>query len=101
MDSLLIDRVTVPGVRSGTLVPIEVDTFRRAYRTFVDALDSDPPRDPDFPTHIQDAATGEPAILEDTPFNRAWIAAARLFDDDGERISFQARVERVLPLIED
>jgi hypothetical protein len=30
---------------------------------------------------VQDAVTGDVAPLEDTPFNRAWYTAGKLFDE--------------------
>lgn len=45
--------------------------------------------------------TGAAKPLEDTPFNRAWIAAGKLFSDEAKRISFYQRVEKVMPIAAD
>ncbi len=43
--------------------------------------------------------TGEPKAFEDTPFNRAWHAVGKHFDDIAKRISFQYRVLHLMPMI--
>ena len=65
---------------------------------FSDGLDGKLPRDPDFPTEYHDAVTGAAKPVEDTPFNRAWMAAGKLFANEGKRISFYQRVEKVMPI---
>jgi len=66
---------------SSEFVPLTVEEFRNGYATFSDGLDGKLPRDPDFPTEYHDAVTGAAKPVEDTPFNRAWIAAGKLFAD--------------------
>jgi hypothetical protein len=86
---------------SGEFVPLTVEEFRNGYATFSDGLDGKLPRDPDFPTEYHDAVTGAAKPVEDTPFNRAWIAAGKLFADEAKRISFYQRVEKVMPIAAD
>ena len=81
---------------SGEFVPLTVQEFRNGYATFSDGLDGKLPRDPDFPTEYHDAVTGAAKPVEDSPFNRAWIAAGKLFADEAKRISFYQRVEKVM-----
>jgi hypothetical protein len=88
-------------IASGEFVPLTSEEFREAYATFGDGLDGKLPRDPDFPTEYHDAVTGAARPLQDTPFNRAWIAAGKLFADESKRISFYQRVEKVVPIAED
>ena len=64
---------------SGDFVPLTVEEFRNGYAMFSDGLDGNLPSDPDFPTEYHDAVTGTAKPVEDTPFNRAWIAAGKLF----------------------
>jgi hypothetical protein len=85
----------------GDFVPLTVEEFRNGYATFSDGLDGKLPRDPDFPTEYHDAVTGTARPVEDTPFNRAWIAAGKLFSDEAKRISFYQRVEKVMPIAAD
>jgi hypothetical protein len=54
-----------------------------------------------IPTEYHDAVTGAAKPVEDTPFNRAWIAAGKLFADEAKRISFYQRVEKVMPVAAD
>lgn len=61
--------------------------FRAGYDTFSAGIAGKLPFDPTFPTP-----------LPDTPFNRAWHAADRLFTDEAKRISFGARIHRVIPI---
>src|SRR6267154_5425471 len=86
---------------SGEFLPLTVEEFRNGYATFSDGLDGKLPRDPDFPTEYHDAVTGSAKPVEDTPFNRAWIAAGKLFTDEAKRISFYQRVEKVMPIAAD
>ncbi len=86
---------------SGEFVPLTVQEFRNGYATFSDGLDGNLPHDPDFPTEYHDAVTGTAKPVEDTPFNRAWIAAGKLFTDEAKRISFYQRVEKVMPIAAD
>ena len=83
-------------IMSGEFVPLTVEEFRYGYATFSDGLDGKLLRDPDFPTEYHDAVTGAAKPVEDTAFNRAWIAAGKLFADEGKRISFYQRVEKVM-----
>src|ERR1700716_1335236 len=86
---------------SGEFVPLTVEEFRNGYATFSDGVDGKLPRDPDFPTEYHDAVTSAAKPVEDTPFNRAWIAAGTLFTDEAKRISFYQRVEKVMPVAAD
>ena len=86
---------------SSEFVPLTVEEFRNGYATFSDGLDGKLPRDPDFPAEYHDAVTGAAQPIEDTPFNRAWIAAGKLFADETKRISFYQRVEKVMPIAAD
>src|SRR5260370_3956461 len=86
---------------SGEFVPLTVEEFRNGYATFSDGLDCQLPRDPDFPTEYHDAVTGAAKPVEDTPFNRAWIAARELFADEAKMITFYQRVEKVMPIAAD
>jgi hypothetical protein len=86
---------------SGEFVPLTVEEFRNGYATFSDGLDGKLPRDLDFPAEYHDAVTGTARPVEDTPFNRAWIAAGKLFTDEAKRISFYQRVEKVMPVAAD
>jgi len=88
-------------ITTGEFVPLTVEEFRNGYATFSDGLDGNLPRDPDFPTEYHDAVTGTAKPLEDSPFNRAWIAAGKLFADEAKRISFYQRVEKVMPIAAD
>ena len=89
---------SVPGLSRGDYVALSLEEFRNAYDTFSAALAGELPRDPEFPTQYHDAHTGQAIRLEDTPFNRAWFAAGKLFNDPARRISFYARVEHVMPI---
>src|SRR5258707_4164881 len=51
-----------------------------------------------IPPKYHDPVPGPAKPVEDTPFNRAWIAAGKLFADEAKRISFYQRVEKVMPL---
>jgi hypothetical protein len=86
------------GVNQGEFVPLTMEEFRHAYATFLDVLDGRRTADPNFPTVVQDAKTGEARQLEDTPFNRAWITAGKEFADEARRLSFYWRVEHVMPI---
>jgi hypothetical protein len=52
-------------------VPLTVPEYQYAYAEFRAVLNGDKLARPDFPTVIQDAATGKAVPLADTPFNRA------------------------------
>lgn len=80
-------------------VPLPVETFRRAYAVFSAAVRGELPPAHDLPAEVLDAATGQPARVKDTPFNRGWMASARLFDDEAQRISFGKRVELMHKII--
>jgi hypothetical protein len=66
-------------ITSGEFMPLTVEEFRNGYATFSDGLDGKLPRDPDFPAEYHDAVTGAGRPVEDTPFNRAWIAADKKY----------------------
>ena len=51
-----------------------------------------------IPTEYHDAVTGAAKPVEDTPFNRAWFAAGKLFADEAKRMSFYQRVEKMMPI---
>lgn len=61
--------------------------FRAAYDTFSAGIAGKLPFDPSFP-----------ASLPNTAFNRARYAAGKLLADQAKRLSFGARIERVLPI---
>jgi hypothetical protein len=90
-----------PGVLSGNYVPLDLEEFRNAYATLVHVDAGLLPCAPDFPKGIFDATTQRPQPFPDTPFNRAWYTAGKLFDDEAKRVSFYWRMNRVLPLTED
>src|SRR5258708_12698716 len=83
---------------SGEFVPLTVEEFRNGYATFSDGLDGKLPRDPDFPTEYHDAVTGAARPVEDTPFNRAWIAAGKLFPYEAKPITFYQPPHKVIPI---
>jgi hypothetical protein len=87
-----------PGLDRGECVPLSIEEFWHAFSTFMASQAGRLPHDPNFPTMIQDARTGEATPLEDTPFNRAWFAAGKEFDDHAKRISFYWRLAEVLPI---
>jgi hypothetical protein len=99
MSNLMPREEFPPGLDHGDFVPLTVMEYRTAYLLFQDRLDGLLPKDPDFPAFIQDAVTGEPKAFEDTPFNRAWHAVGKHFDDIPKRISFQYRVLKLMPMI--
>ena len=90
-----------PGVLSGNYVPLDLEEFRKAYATLVHVQAGLLPCAPDFPKEIFDAITQRPQPFPDTPFNRAWYTAGRLFDDEAKRISFYWRIRKVAPLTDD
>jgi hypothetical protein len=90
-----------PGVLSGDYVPLEIGEFQKAYATLLNVDAGFISCAPDFPTEIFDAKSQRPQPFPDTPFYRAWYTAGTLFDDDGKRVSFYWRVEKVLPLTKD
>jgi hypothetical protein len=73
-------------------VTLEFEAFRKAFAVFLGVLSGEV-RAPAPPKSYLDANTGQATPLEDTTFNRAWIAAGRLFDDEVERLSFYGRLE--------
>ncbi|WP_085937669.1 hypothetical protein [Enhydrobacter aerosaccus] len=81
----------------GEYVPLAVGKFRQAYALLIAGSNGEAPLDgdpmPDLATAYSDPGTGEVVPLPDTPFNRAWVAAGRLFEDPAERTSFYKRVE--------
>ena len=87
-----------PGVDRGEFVPLPIQEFPRAYAMILHALAGNLPRDPTFPTEVQDAKTGEAVPFRDTPLNRAWYTGGRLFADDAQRTSFRWRVKTVMPI---
>jgi hypothetical protein len=85
-----------PGFQKGDFVPLDPIHFRNAYATYMQALVGMLPPDADFPTHIQDAKTGEATPMPDTPENRAMYAAAKRFEDPAQRVSFLFRLFNVM-----
>ena len=85
-----------PGLGEGVFVPLTVSEFSEAYDAFGSTVADDLSPDPDFPTMYQDGRTGNATPLEDTPFNRAWYAAGKLFDDPVRRVSFYNRASTVM-----
>lgn len=66
-------------------VALSSGELRAGYDTFSAGIAGKLPFDPTFPTP-----------LPDTPFNRAWYAADQRFADETKRISFGARIHRVI-----
>jgi len=97
--SKLLPRSQFPaGLDKGDYVALTAEEFRAGYDTFSAGIAGELPVDPAFPTEYQDGRTGEATPLPDTPFNRAWYAASKLFTDEAKRVSFGARLERVMPI---
>jgi hypothetical protein len=90
-----------PGVLSGDYVPLSVEEFQEAYATFLNVGAGLLPCAPDFPTEIFDSVSQRAAPFPDTPTNRGWYTAGALFDDEGKRISFYWRANKVMPLTQD
>lgn len=68
-------------------VALSSGEFRAAYDTFNASLAGKLPFDPTFP-----------ASLPASPFNRAFHAAGKLLAEEAKRLSFGARIQRVLPI---
>jgi len=85
--------LTTAGLVRGDFLPLTLEEFRRGYGLLMAVLTGNANAAPDFPEAYQDAATGEARPFPDTPFNRAWYTAGKLFDDDAKRLSFYKRVE--------
>jgi hypothetical protein len=79
-------------------VPLSAASFRRAYEVFQAALAGTMPAGFVMETEMRDVVTGELRAIPDTPFNRAWIASGKCFDDEAERVAFYWRVMKVLPI---
>jgi hypothetical protein len=90
-----------PGVLSGDYVDLTVEEFQEAYATLLNVEAGLLPCAPDFPSEVFDSVSQRPQPLPDTPFNRAWYTAGKLFDHDGKRVSFYWRVNKVMPLTKD
>ncbi|MBN9488256.1 MAG: hypothetical protein J0H44_13555 [Alphaproteobacteria bacterium] len=84
------------GVNEGDFPPLSMEEFRHAYATFDAVLSGR--REAPYLDLIQDSKTGDAVRLEDTLFNRAWIAAGMEFTDEAKRVSFYWRVEQVIGL---
>ncbi len=82
----------------GEYVPLSVAKFRRAYALLVAGSNGEAPPEPDLT--YRDVTTGEAVPLDDTPFNRAWVAAGKLFEDEAKRESFYRRVEMMTEVAE-
>lgn len=87
-----------PGLDRGDYVALTFEEMRDAYNTFSAGLNGELEQDPAFPATYKDAETGLEVPLADTPANRARFAAAKLFDDDAKRISFMARINKVMSI---
>ena len=87
-----------PDLDKGDYVALSSGEFRAAYDMFSAGVAGKLPFDPSFPTEYQHARTGVVTPLPDTPFNRAWFAAGKLFTDEARQISFGARIHRVVPI---
>ncbi len=87
-----------PGLGKGEYVTLSFEEFRHGYDVFSAALEGTLPLDPTFPKVYQDGRTGEATPMEDTAFTRAWYSAGKLFTDEAKRISFYARVKRVMDI---
>src|SRR5262245_51242429 len=81
-----------PGVAKGDYVPLTSAKFGQAYATLIGVTAGTEPSAPDFSTEIYDARTQRAQPLADTPFNRGWFTAGKLFGDHAERLSFYWRV---------
>lgn len=68
-------------------VALSSGEFRAAYDTFSAGMAGKLPFDPSFP-----------ASLPNTAFNRASYAAGKRLADEARRLSFGARIQRVLPI---
>ena len=92
-------REALPGLLHGSYVTLGLTEFREAYLLLAQGIEH-PESLPHFqlPERFQDLATGETCNLQDTAFMRAWIVSGESFRDDAKRVSFHARVDRVLPL---
>jgi hypothetical protein len=86
------------GLHKRDYVPLTLRELTAAYDTLRVGLAGELPHDPNFPTHYQHVVTGRATPLPDTPFNRAWYAAGKLFGDEAKRLSFYARVQEVMPI---
>jgi len=86
------------GLGAGDYLELSIDEFRNGYDTLSAGLGSRLPVDPEFPTTYLDGKTGMETVMPDSVFNRAWFAAGKLFEDLDKRISFYARVERVMAI---
>jgi len=86
---------------SGDYVALDPKEFRNAYATLLNVDAGLLPCASDFPTEVFDSVSQRPVPFPDTPFNRGWYTAGKLFDDDGRRVSFYWRVKKVLPLTND
>ena len=87
-----------PGLDRGDYVPLGFEEFRHGYDVFSAGIAGELPPDPTFPTICQDGGTGAATPMPDTPFNQAWYAAGTVFEDVAKRLSFYARVERVMDI---
>ena len=83
---------------SGDYVDLTVEEFQEAYATLLNVEAGLLPCAPDFPSEVFDSVSQRPQPFPDTPFNRAWYTAGKLFDHDGKRVSFYWRVNKVMPL---
>jgi hypothetical protein len=90
-----------PGVLSGDYVPLDLGEFQEAFATLLNVEAGLLPCAPDFPTEIFDAISQRPQPFPDTPLNRGWYTAGKLFDDHAKRVSFYWRANRVMPLTKD
>ena len=76
----------------GEFMPLDLEQFRRGFMLFLCILSGQVPAPPP-PETYRDADTGHEQPVKDTTFNRAWIAAGRLFKDEGVRSNFYWRLE--------
>ena len=98
MSSLLPRNEFPPGLDRGEFVALTVAAFMEACDLFGAVMAGELPPDPDFPSVYQDGNTCKAESMDDTPFNRAWYAAGKLFDDPARRVSFYSRASKVMPI---
>jgi hypothetical protein len=79
-------------IGADAFMPLELEQFRHAFMLFLYVLNGDVKASPPTATFL-DPDTGSERPLEDTIFNRAWVAAGKLFEDEALRLSFHRRLE--------
>jgi hypothetical protein len=85
-------KTPVDAIRAAGLTPLDLEQFRHGFLVFLYVLSGQAKVSPPPATSL-DTDTRRALPLEDTMFNRARIAAAKLFEDEVLRISFYQRLE--------